>query len=866
MKVTKIMLGVLIFGSISSIPLKSIANSIQQNQQIIEILEQEKQVTEVYRVYYGSESMATRLAISFHNQLMESHHDRGYLIIELSEEDRKKLKSLNLSLKPAKDYIQQRNQRLSQRQSQIFSLNNEVEPTAIPGYSCYETVEETFGEAQNLVTSYSNLAEWIDVGDSWEKTTNQGGYDIRVLVLTNKSNTFDKPKLFINSAIHAREYTTAPLNLAFAKWLVEGYASNADARWILDYHEVHLMLQTNPDGRKMAEAGSSWRKNTNQNYCGSTSSSRGADLNRNFTDRWNITNGSGSSGSQCNATYRGPSAGSEPEIQAIESYVRSLWPDLRGPNDSDAAPLSTTGMHIDLHSYSELVLWPWGDQNSPAPNGNALQALGRKFAYFNGYMPQQSIGLYATDGTSDNVSYSELGVPAFTFELGTSFFQNCSTFTNTIKPDNLPALVYAAKVAGAPYVTPSGPDTLNVNLSDDASGAGVPAGTSVTLSASATDTRFSSRNGTEATQNISGAEYTIDTPPWQSGAVAYSLNASDGSYNNKTESVTGAINTSNLSVGEHIVYVRSKDTSNIFGAVSAVFLKITDGTPPPLNADFTFNCQQLTCSFDASASTGAIDSYQWNFGDSNVGSGSPVSHTFATAGDYSVQLTVTDSDNNSDTTSSQVSVSDSGDGALENGIPVTDLSAQQGEEVHFIMQVPENAKNLKFVISGGSGDADLYVRFAAEPTTSQYDCRPYRNGNNEECSISNVQQGTYYVMLRAYSSYSGVSLTGSYTVGGTGGSFAQNDLAATQGEWKHFSVELAAGMSTFDIDMSGGSGDADLYVRQGSEPSTSQYDCRPYRWGNTENCSISNPQAGTWYISVRAYSTYSNVDINAVWE
>ncbi len=66
-------------------------------------------------------------------------------------------------------------------------------------------------------------------------------------------------------------------------------------------------------------------------------------------------------------------------------------------------------------------------------------------------------------------------------------------------------------------------------------------------------------------------------------------------------------------------------------------------------------------------------------------------------------------------------------------------------------------------MSGGSGDADLYVRFGTVPTTSSYDCRPYLNDNNETCSISNAQIGTYYVMVRAYSTFSGVSLVGSYT-------------------------------------------------------------------------------------------------------
>ena len=294
--------------------------------------------------------------------------------------------------------------------------------------------------------------------------------------------------------------------LAFARQLLSGYGKDADATWILDHHEVHLLLQTNPDGRKKAETGLSWRKNTNQNYCGANSNNRGADLNRNFSQSWNVTGGSGSSGNGCAETYRGPTAGSEPETQAVESYIRSLWPDRRGPNLGDGAPADTSGIHLDIHSYSELVLWPWGETKQVAPNGVAMQTLGRKFAWFNGYTPQQSVGLDPTDGTSDAPSYGELGVAAFTFELGTSFFQSCTVFENTIKPKNLPALLYAAKVVRTPYLTPAGPDVTSVKLSNKAATKGVAAGTPVTLTASVTDTRFSTRKGIEPTQAIAAAE------------------------------------------------------------------------------------------------------------------------------------------------------------------------------------------------------------------------------------------------------------------------------------------------------------------------------------------------------------------------
>jgi serine protease len=106
--------------------------------------------------------------------------------------------------------------------------------------------------------------------------------------------------------------------------------------------------------------------------------------------------------------------------------------------------------------------------------------------------------------------------------------------------------------------------------------------------------------------------------------------------------------------------------------------------------------------------------------------------------------------------------------ALTNGVAVTNLSGATGAQLQFTLAVPAGATNLKFVMSGGTGDADLYVKFGSAPTTSSYDCRPYLNGNAETCSIATAQAGTYHVMINGYSAFSGVSLTGSYTSGGGG--------------------------------------------------------------------------------------------------
>ncbi|MBD3666668.1 MAG: S8 family peptidase, partial [Kangiella sp.] len=210
-----------------------------------------------------------------------------------------------------------------------------------------------------------------------------------------------------------------------------------------------------------------------------------------------------------------------------------------------------------------------------------------------------------------------------------------------------------------------------------------------------------------------------------------------------------------------------------------------------------------------------------------------------------------------------------GGNELENGVSVT-FSGAQGSETDFTFDVPSSASNVSFDMSGGTGDADIYVKFGSAPTTSSYDCRPYRNGNTESCDFT-AQTGTYYVMVRGYTSYSNVSLVATHDGGGTnpppaGGSATLENLSGASGSFTHYYVDIPAGMSSLNVQMSGGSGDADLYVRRGAQPTTSTYDCRPYRYGNNETCSFSNPAQDRWYISIRGYSAYSGVTLQVDWQ
>lgn len=455
---------------------------------------------------------------------------------------------------------------------------------AIGGLTCYRTVEETYAAIDALAAARPDLVDVVDIGPSWRLSQGLSGYPLRVIRATNEAIPGPKPKLFVMSSVHAREYTPAETMTRFVEGLVHGHGRDPDATWMLDHHEVHALLQANPDGRKIAEGqwngtASGQRKNANTNFCSATRF--GIDLNRNFPFGWNSTGGSGSSGDPCSDTFRAPLAASEPETLAVLNYVRSIFPDARGDNPQDAAPDDTPGIFIDLHSYSRLVLWPWGNVNTTAPNGASLQTLGRRLAWFNGYTPQQSTGLYLTDGTTIDFAYGELGVASLVFELGVAFFESCGTFQSTVLPDNLRALTYALRVAREPYRLPSGPETREVAITPDLVVRGEP----VTLSARIDDTRFSTVSAPpnpviQPLHAIVGAEAFIGAPPWLPGSSPIPLAASDGAFDSTSEPVGGSLATEDLPNGRHLVFVRGRDANpdatRATGPVAAGFLRVVE--------------------------------------------------------------------------------------------------------------------------------------------------------------------------------------------------------------------------------------------------------------------------------------------------
>lgn len=492
----------------------------------------------VVRVEFDSPEQLRALAGEL--DVWEVHHDEGYLVALVEPHQ-------YLSLDSA-GYRLQVEEALS------------IHPDTIPGYPCYRTIDELYADLDQIAADHPGLTLLQTIGTSYE------GRPIKVLRITNEAIVKTKPVFFLMANIHGRELITPETAMVFIDFLLDNHDVDPDVTWLLDHHEIDVSVSTNPDGHVKNEPGlpwTWWRKNT-QPYGSCSPDAIGVDLNRNHSFKWyGCGDESCSSSNPCSDLYRGPSLASEPETQVVETYVRTLFPDQRGPADTDPAPLDATGVFITLHSYGNLVLWPWGWTDTVAPNAAGLEALGRKMASYNGYAPDQAAGLYATDGTSDDWAYGELGVAAYTFEIGSrsdGFYPSCSRYDALIQP-NIPALLYAATVARTPYLTSHGPDALSVEVDAGL----VSGGERVHLTATVDD-------GDNGGQAIMAAEYYVDVPPWD-GGLAYPLSASDGAFGSIVEAVEAEVSTEGWLPGRHMLFVRGRDLAGNWGPVSAVFVE-----------------------------------------------------------------------------------------------------------------------------------------------------------------------------------------------------------------------------------------------------------------------------------------------------
>jgi carboxypeptidase T len=282
-----------------------------------------------------------------------------------------------------------------------------AEPRAFPpADSGYHDYAELSAEVADTAAAYPSLVRRFSVGRSY-----QGRELWAAKVSDNVATDEAEPEALFTCGQHAREHLSVEMCLYLLDELTSAYGGSSQVTSMVNTREVYLIFNLNPDGSEYDIAtGSyrSWRKNRQPN---SGSSAVGTDLNRNWSYRWGCCGGS--SGSPSSSTYRGPSAFSAPETRAVRDFVASRV--VGGVQQLRTA--------IDFHTYSELVLWPYGYTYSNTATGmntdqyNTFATMGRAMAATNSYTPQQASDLYIADGTLPDWAWGSHRIFAFTFEM-----------------------------------------------------------------------------------------------------------------------------------------------------------------------------------------------------------------------------------------------------------------------------------------------------------------------------------------------------------------------------------------------------------------------------------------------------------------
>lgn len=286
-------------------------------------------------------------------------------------------------------------------------LGAQLRMVQAPGvYNDFDRGYHTYDEIKQIMTGmaakHADKARLVDIGDGWEKTQGKSDRDILALQI-GKGDKSGKPAILLCGNHHAREIVTPEIVLKIAEMLLEGSASDPDLAHYVENRDIWLIPMVNPDGHRLAAKGVDWRKNTDNTAGGGSDYSSGpngpgVDLNRNYGFKWGLP---GASPSAKAPTFRGPGPFSEPETQAIKNLVESRkWAFL-----------------MTYHSFSNLILWPWGHTNA-APPDKRLAPIGQKLGALAGYRPQQSVKLYPTSGDTTDWAFGAHGILSYTTEIG----------------------------------------------------------------------------------------------------------------------------------------------------------------------------------------------------------------------------------------------------------------------------------------------------------------------------------------------------------------------------------------------------------------------------------------------------------------
>ncbi len=324
--------------------------------------------------------------------------------------------------------------------SEEIDINNsEIEFPA--GDEKYHTFKEVVEKLNQFHENYPLITKLISLGKTRE------GQDILGINITkqlsNVSNTKKNEEklpgiLFVGSH-HAREHLSTEVPMGLIDHLLKNYNIDTKITHLVNSRDITIVPLLNVDGASHDIVGRKykmWRKNRTNNGDGSF----GIDLNRNYSYGWGT---GGSSRSTRSDVYMGPTPFSEPETVAIKNFISAN---------------ANVKIILSFHTFSELILYPWGGKNDPVPakDGEVFRKMSQEMAKWNNYKPQQSSELYIASGDTCDWAYGEFKIFCFTFELspkdmwGGGFYPGAAVIEKVTNV-NIPPSIYLIEHAENPY-------------------------------------------------------------------------------------------------------------------------------------------------------------------------------------------------------------------------------------------------------------------------------------------------------------------------------------------------------------------------------------------------------------------------------
>ncbi len=313
-----------------------------------------------------------------------------------------------------------------------------------PADSAYHNYTEMSNEIAAVASRYPSITSRFSIGKSYENR------DLWTMKISDNVGVDEsEPEVLFVGLHHAREHLTVEMALYIMNELTSKYGVDSRITNIINTREIYIVFNLNPDGGEydiLNDVYHSWRKNRQPN---SGSSYVGTDLNRNYGYKWGCCGGS--SGSTSSDTYRGSAAFSAPETARLRDFVNSRV--IGGKQQIKTS--------ISFHTYSELILWPYGYTYTDVPadmtadDQSVFVTMGRAMAQTNSYTPQQSSDLYITDGDLTDWAYGVHKIFAYTFELypksSSPGFYPPDEYIGPQTSRNREAVLYIIEKADCPY-------------------------------------------------------------------------------------------------------------------------------------------------------------------------------------------------------------------------------------------------------------------------------------------------------------------------------------------------------------------------------------------------------------------------------